>query len=486
MKIKTLYELAKQSLRSKKKNTRRTIFGLVFGMIIILPLSMAMLGINIGMDNKFEANSNYINYTIEVMDYRQELDDIDTVYEGDGGSTAGAISGSKHMQEFIDYDKHNICTVFEQYNFFVDELDFLYIDGQAIEGQSADKKYSLYFNVTDMDMNDTFFPASSLNKGVSVYEKGYDAGFEKDAKRQVVVTQRFLDRHNLNAQDVYGKNISLLSNGIEGNYFCKDYKVVGILNDEFLAIHDKNDAYYQADFYFLSYDMYDENGKRIINSDSDELTQDNPYALNIYNAVGRNMYGIATTFLRFESSKMTSLIELRDYIEETCKSNSPYFSETQSFYSFYYIYDLFSKITSVFMGVAVLVIVIILLNLFITVYHNVDYKSQYLAMLESMGMKENDLIKTYVTENFIVATKANIIISVISLVLGIVIRVLGDYSLNRVISLGFTLVPVWVMLVTIILGIAFVYATTLLIAYGCAKGFTKKNITEVLNSQNQN
>ena len=168
---------------------------------------------------------------------------------------------------------------------------------------------------------------------------------------------------------------------------------------------------------------------------------------------------------------------------ETCQKQHPILQATQVFYSFYNLSDIFHQITSVFMGVAVLVIVIILLNLFITVYHNVDYKSQYLAMLESMGMKEKDLVKTYVTENFIVATKANIIISVISLILGIVIKLLGDMTLSRVIQLGFTLVPVWAMIVVLILGMAFVYATTLLIAYGCAKDFTKKNITEVLNGK---
>lgn len=483
MKFKTLYELAKQSLRSKKKNTRRTIFGLVFGMIVILPLAMVMLGMNIGINNRFSDNANYINYTMEFLDYRQQLDDVDKIYQGNGIGSMGYVSGSKHLQEFIEYDKHNTCTVFEQYVYFVNKLEFLYVDGVKIEGSSYEKYYQLNFNVVDMDMCDTFFPASSLEKGVPVYEKGYDVGFEKDVKQQVVVTQRFLDRYNLDARDIYGKNISLNCSGIEEQHFCQDYRVVGILSDEFLSIHDSDDQFYFADFYFLSYDMYDQNGKRIIDSEDTSLIQNNPHALNYNYAGGKNPQGITSTYVRFESSNMTSLINLYKYIMETCQKQHPILQATKVFYSFYNLYDIFHQITSVFMGVAVLVIVIILLNLFITVYHNIDYKSQYLAMLESMGMKEKDLVKTYVTENFIVATKANIIISVISLTLGIVIRLLGDMTLNRVIQLGFTLVPVWAMIAVLILGVAFVYATTLLIAYGCAKDFTKKNIPEVLNGK---
>lgn len=486
MKFKAQYELAKQSLRSKKKNTRRTIFGLAFGMILILPLIMVMLGLNFGMSNQFEENANYINYTLDVMDYRQDLDDVGMIYEGNGSSIPGKISGSRHLQEFIAYDEKNICTVFEQYGYTVKDFNFLQVDGQVIAGQSDGRYYNVYFNVVDMDMCDTFFPASSLKKGVPLYEKGYDAGFEKDTKRQVVVTQRFLDKHNLTAQAVYGKNISLNYNALEGYYFCKDYKVVGILSNAFLSIHDSSDLFYAADFYFLSYDMYDQNGKRIIDSDSASLIQSNPYALNNNNAGGKDVDGVPYTYLRFESSNMMSLIRLYDYIHEEYQKLSPTFQETQLFRSFYYIYDVVHQITGVFLGVAVFVIIIILLNLFITVYHNVDYKSQYLAMLESMGMQEKDLIRTYLTESFIVATKANIVISVLSLIFGIVIRIMGGQMLNQVVSLGFTLVPVWAMIVALIMGIVFVYATTLLIAYGCVKGFTKKNITEVLNSKEQN
>lgn len=488
MKFKTLYELAKQSLRSKKKNTRRTIFGLTFGMVIIMPLIMVMMGLNFGMSKKFEDKQNYINFTLYNMsDYRVELDDIDTTYDVMGGSDMGRISGSKHLKELMEYDPHNTCTVFERYNLTSLEFNYLYINGEKVESNAVLDRHSVDMNVLDMDICEDFFPTSSIKKDVPIYVEGYDDGFKKDAKRQVVITQRFLDKYGLDAKDIYNQELSIKRYIREIDYFCKDYKVMGILSNEFLANQDPGDAFFKADIYFLSYDMYDENGKRIISDGDDESTVlANPYSLNINNASGTDNDGVARTYARFESADMNKIIELYKYINEKYAAQSPYIDATQTFRGLYSIYDTSEKINALLLALAIVVVMIILLNLFITVYHNIQYKSQYLAMLESMGMKENDLIKTYVTETFIVATKANIIISVISLVLGIVIRVFGDYSLNRVISLGFTLVPVWTMFVVLVWGIAFVFATTLLIAYGCAKGFTKKNITEVLNSQNQN
>lgn len=488
MKFKTLYELAKQSLRSKKKNTRRTIFGLVFGMVIILPLVMVMVGLNFGMSKKFESKQNYINFTLfNMSDYRVELDDVDTTYDVMGGSDMGRISGSKHLKELMEYDLHNTCTVFERYSLSLDKFDYFYIDGEKLESNLGFRYYPLYMNVVDMDICDDFFPTSSIKKDVPIYVKGYDAGFEKDTKRQVVVTQRFLEKHGIDAKDIYGKNLSIKKFIREYDYFCKDYKVVGILSNELLSNQDAWDVFFKADIYFLSYDMFDENGNRIISYGDDEsVVVANPYSLNINNVFGTDVDGVVTTYARFESTDMNKIIDLYKYINDRFAAQSPYIDASQTFRGLYSIYDIFDKINALLLALAIVVVIIILLNLFITVYHNVDYKSQYLAMLESMGMKEKDLVKTYVTENFIVATKANIIISVISLILGIVIKLLGDMTLNRVIQLGFTLVPVWAMIVVLILGVAFVYATTLLIAYGCAKGFTKKNITEVLNGKNQN
>lgn len=487
MKFKTLYELAKQSLRSKKKNTRRTIFGLSFGLVIILPLIMVMLGVNLGINNKFAKSSNRMNFTIEFMDYRQQLEDIESVYEGGGSSIPGELAGCLHIKEFMEYDKKVDSFVFEQYGNYVINKNVLYVDGKMLDFVQTNETKEYIYNVIDMDMNDSFFPHSSLKNTASIYVDGYDAGFKKDTKRQVVVTQRFLDNNNYKAEDFYDKNLSISQTGEDYDYFCKDYKVVGIISNEFLASHENSDQFYKADFYFLSYDMYDKSGERIISAGADvSVVQNNPYSLNVNKVFGKNTNNIPYTFVRFESEKAKSLIDIYRYFNEEYRDYTLSFSRSDAFGSFYYYYDTFRNIISVFMCVAITVVVIILLNLFITVYHNIDYKSQYLAMLESMGMKEKDLIKTFLMENFIIATKSNIIITVLSLVIGIIIKIFCDTSLKRVISLGFTLVPVWSILLAIILGIAFVYGTTLLIAYGCAKGFTKKNITEVLNSQNQN
>lgn len=487
MKFKTLYELAKQSLRSKKKNTRRTIFGLSFGLVMILPLIMVMFGVNLGINNKFAQNSSRMNFTVELMDYRQQLEDIESIYEGGGSTIPGELAGSIHLKEFIDHNKKVDSFVFEQYGNYLVNNNLFYIDGKILDYVQTTETKMYIYNVIDMDINDSFFPLSSMKNGISMYVNGYDAGFQKDTKRQVVVTQRFLDNNNYKAENFYGKNLSISQNGKDGSYFCKDYKVVGILSNEFLASHDEEDKFYKADFYFLSYDMYDVNGERIIPVKADiSVVQNNPYSLNVNNVFGKNTDNIPYTYVRFESTKSKSLIDIYEYINEEYKDYVFHLLDFGAFGSFYYYYDTYRNIISVFMTIAVTVIAIILLNLFITVYHNVDYKSQYLAMLESMGMKEKDLIKTYVTENFIIATKTNIIVSVLSLAIGIAIKLFSDIRLAQVINIGFTLVPVWSMVVTIILGIAFVYGTTLLIAYGCVKGFTKKNITEVLNSQNQN
>lgn len=488
MKFKTIYELAKQSLRSKKKNTRRTVFGLTFGMVIILPLIMVMIGLNFGMNKNFEDKQNYINFTLQnISDYHIELDDIDTTYDVMGGSDTGRISGSKHLKELMEYDPHNTCTVFERYNLTFLEFNYLYINGEKVESNVVLDRHSVDMNVVDMDICEDFFPTSSIKKDVPIYVEGYDAGFKKDTKRQVVLTQRFLDKYGLDAKDIYNQELSVKRYIREIDYFCKDYKVVGIISNEFLANQDPWDTFFEADIYFLSYDMYDGNGKRIISYGDDESTiLANPYSLNVNNASGTANDGEAWTYARFESTNINKIIELYKYINDKFAAQSPYIDESQAFIGLYSIYDTFDKINALLLALAIVVVIIILLNLFITVYHNINYKSQYLAMLESMGMKENDLIQTYLTENFIIATKANIAISVLSLILGIAVRIVGGKLVNSAVKLGFTIVPVWVMFVAVILGIAFVYGTTLLIAYGCAKGFTKKNITEVLNSQNQN
>lgn len=288
-------------------------------------------------------------------------------------------------------------------------------------------------------------------------------------------------------KNIYGKSLSIGKGKNEYGYFCKDYNVVGILSNEFLVNQDTMDTFYNADIFFLSYDMYDENGKRIISDGAGEnIVLANPYSLNINNVIGKDTDGNVCTYTRFESTNMSRLIKLYRYIVDRFVAQSPNIKASQTFLALYSVYDIFDKISALLLALAIIVVTIILFNLFITVYHNINYKSQYLAMLESMGMKEKDLIKTYVTENFIVATIANIAIVSISLVLGVVVKIVVDKIVNSTINLGFTIIPIWSMIVSLIFGVVFVYATTLLIAYGCAKSFTKKNITQVLNSQNQN
>jgi hypothetical protein len=512
MRYKEYHRLAKLSLQSHKKSTSAIVSGLATGFIILLPLLVVFFGINISANKQLNANPYLLYMEINMSDYRIETDNIAT-------PTSRTLSGSKNIDYFINtqlakdiivYEPHRLSSDFEYYT---EDNDYKPINLA---------EFKSYFSIIDLDKSNAFFPNNLIKYfPEGIFNKGYDQGFTGDGKKQVVLSEKMLTRNNLKAGDVYLKKITIRCNNTfefekDANtklsgYLCKDYTVVGIIKNEVSALYEITTSftpYMYSEMFFTSANVY-KYGQGILkpilkNNGTDEYKylyyenlNEKDFLNEEYMMLGWGQGGkrnsnstntIFTTNVHFESDSYKNLnkhnVMAHKHISEIYDDGpASTISTSLTYEKFNSLFEAANILSYLFGIVSLIIVMCSLINLYTTIKHSVEQSRFYLTMLRAIGAYDKAVIKLYLTQSFIISSRANIFVSTIGSVLCIGLKLITD-NLLKISKLQYNIsIPWHIIIICIISTIALIYALSLTFAFACTYKLSKKSIVSILNAK---
>lgn len=513
MKYKEYNRLAKLSLQTHKKSTSATVSGLSVGFIILLPILVILFGLNISVNKQLNAFP-YLLYTeIDMSDYRIETDNIET-------PTSRTLSGSKNIDFFIDTEFATDIIVYEPHRI---DSSFEYQIEDKLYNSLKSEQFFNTFNIIDLDKSNTFFPRNLIeNFPEGIFIKGYDQGFTGDGKQQVILSEKMLVRNGLSPDDIYLKPFTIkatsnfefgkdISEKLTG-YLCKNYTVVGIIKNEvtdhFYWMSTSFTPFMYSEMYFTSVNVY-ENKQGVLKpylkydaeSDCNYINYDNlaqkEHLNEEYMMLGWGQGGkrntnsantIFTTNVHFESDSYKNLnkhnVMAHKHISEIYADGpASTIAVSQTFKNFSQLYKLSNVLSYVFGIVALIIVLCSLINLYITIKNSVEQHKFYLTMLRAIGAYDKAVVKLYLTQSFIISSRANIFVSTIGSVLCIALKLITD-NLLKISKLQYNIsIPWYIIIICIISTIALIYALSLTFAFACSYKLSKKPIASILNAK---
>lgn len=523
MKIVEYFRLAKLSISEHKKSTASTIKGLAIGFIILLPLLSTLLGINFSVNRQLNEVPYLLYFETSMSDYRVETENsynTETNTYNLSGSNLDNIIDNSFLSNKIVYEKHILNSAYADENnvaeYSIGTNEYIPIVGKTLP-------YN-YYSIIDIDKSDSFFPKNLIEKySEGIFIKNCDQGFTNKGKQQVIVSEKFLNLLNLKAESVYNKTLSIrvtnnlnfkdnVTNIVSG-YICNKYKVVGIIKSEVTELYNfKNSynmySYMYSDLFFSSVNVYEneeailkpkvlenQNNKIILEyknfEDKEKLNEEYMmlgWSISGQNELSKNASTLFNTNFYAESNNYKEINKA-----EKMLNNHFYnlFKKDISALSFSPVYLKFEKINKevnlvsyILSFVGLIIALCAVINLYISIKHNVTQRKTYLTMLRAIGAKQSFIPKLYFSESLIIVSRANIFIAIIGFALSSAIKIVIDSALKMQHSFYNLSIPWAIILICVFSLIAFLYILGSLFAIMCTFRLSKKPIIKILNNTN--
>lgn len=514
MRIKEYIELAKRSLKLRKKSNRATIIALSLGFALTVPVIVALFGVNVSLNAQLNETPYLLYYDTCIADYRMDTEDY---IREDGG--AWQISGSKHIDYITDKKNAERMIIYEQY--FITENASTSIKVGSGEYSPILTEGKPSYSIIDIDKSDCIFPKNLTdNYAGGIFLKGYDKGFTDSGKKQVVLSERFLLSNGLNPDDVYLNNISIKANdelrlsdikdeyeSVEG-YLCNEYTVVGIIKSEIAGLYNQ---YYNnlmcSDLFFTDVNVYDADGNAVLKpyycrygekyyekylvydnfADKDRLNDE-------YMMIGLtgtdfirgnyiDTYG--NTCVYGESDGYSRLVRdingLNGRFTAALGENHDFVRVSEVFDKYNLIYNIANIVSLILLVVGLVLGISALINMYCSISHSVTERRYYLTMMRAIGAKDKVVPRLYMTESVITSAKACAFIAIVGFLLSMSIKLIFDKVLKAN-NVSYNLsIPWWTIFVTLLIAIVFVFAVGIFISYFLTKRLSKSKITDILN-----
>lgn len=515
MRIKEYIELAKRSLKLRKKSNRATIIALSLGFALAVPVIVALFGVNVSLNAQLNETPYLLYYETNIADYH--LDTEDYIRE-DGG--AKQISGSKHIDYITDNKNAERTIIYEQY-FIADDASTSIKVGSGEYSPiltEGDPSYS----IIDIDKSDCIFPKNLTdNYEGGIFLKGYDKGFTDSGKKQVVLSESFLLSNGLNPDDVYLNNVSIKANdelrlsdiedeykSVEG-YLCNEYTVVGIIKSEIAELYNQFYADLMcSDLFFTDVNVYDADGNAVLKpyyrrygekyyekylvydnfADKDRLN-DEYMMIGLTGSINkRGSYNIDTfsdTCIYGESDGYARLVRdingVNGRFTAGLGENHDFVRVSEVFDKYNLIYNIANIVSLILLVVGLVLGISALINMYCSISHSVNERRYYLTMMRAIGAKDKVVPRLYMTESVITSAKACAFIAIVGFLLSMSIKLIFDKVLKAN-NVSYNLsIPWWTIFVTLLIAIVFVFAVGILISYFLTKRLSKSKITDILN-----
>lgn len=520
MRKKEYFELANRSLRIRKKSNRSTVLGLAMGFALIVPIIVALFGVNVALTSQLNETPYALYYEIAMSDYRVDTDDYLDKSTLNTASVIRHVSGSSNIDYLTDNDSIDRAIVYEQYeiNSWSDKFSLSINNGafNTISGE-VDSKYS----IIDLDKSDSVFPSNLTENIESVFMDGYAQGFSNNGKQEIIVSEKFLQDRGISASDVYLKPITIkVSEMMEldasdtlvltEGYICYDYIVVGIIDASVTAMYNQyTQDFMGSDLFFTSVNVYDSAGTPMLKprflhygekdssryivydnlAQKDELNKEYMmlgWGLPMLSGISENnLYTVGNTRVYVESDNYArlskSLKEVNSYLSQKIGYMNDYAAASNIYNDYSLVYNLTSVVSLIILSISVVLGAGAFINMFCEISNSVRERRQYLTMMRAIGAKDKDIPRLYMLESVIISAKANILIIIIGFLLSMVVKLGFDAVLQRNNIVYRLSIPWWTIIVTIAVVVVAIFAVGMLFSYCCSKRLSKEKIVEILN-----
>lgn len=522
MVIKNYIELAKRSIKEHKRSTVSSILGVAFGFVFVIPIFILLFNIRVTIDSKLNQVPYTVYADISMVDHRLDVQDEKFEY----GIT---LAGKQHLQEVLDEKKIKSHIVYESialrdYNSNYPVI--CYVNGEERINKIFESEDFGHIAVIDTSKSDSIFPKNLENNfAEGIFAEGMDGGFSGNGKKQIIVSERFLDYLGLSAKDVYMQNFSMRSTqkvqvkheseqaaerAELTAYYFKDYKIVGVIRNEISQLYSAQDRdYMTADIFMTHSNVYDEDGNGVLKpkfgegsyytdiTDFDEKNQEYAY---LWFYIGRTTDGsyfsnnngtYLTTHVYFESDSYAHLLDVVDKINDNLKSlfrGKFEFVRTSEVVSAYksisYLADM---ISGILIAIGLVMATCAFVNQYATMKFSVDKRKYFLTMMRAVGAKDDSVVKLYGAEAVVISGIASAIFLVFGFVALVVTRIFVAKMMGILATkgmLGFSIGISWSSIfIGLLIGAAVLIGITLLLAYCSSYALSKKKITDVLNNE---
>lgn len=515
MRIKEYIELARRSLKIRKKSNRATIIALSLGFALTVPVIVALFGVNVSLNAQINEVPYLLYYETCIADYRIDTDDY---IRDDGG--AKQLSGSKHIDYITDNKNAERTIIYEQYFITENASTSIKLGNGEYTPILTDGKPT--YSIIDIDKSDNIFPKNLTdNYEGGIYLKGYDKGFTDSGKKQVILSERFLLSNGLNPDDVYLNKVSIKANdelrltdiedeyeNVEG-YLCNEYTVVGIIKSEIAELyydtHKTN--LMSSDLFFTDVNVYDDDGNAVLKpyycrygkegydkylvydnfADKDRLNEE--YMMigltgtdlirgNYIDTYGNTcVYGESNGYARL----LRDINGLNGRFTAALGESRDYAIASEVFDKYKLIYNVANIVSLIMLVVGLVLGLSALINMYCSISHSVNERKYYLTMMRAIGAKDKVVPRLYMTESVITSAKACAFIAIVGFLLSMSIKLIFDNVLKAN-NVSYDLsIPWWTIFVTLLAVIVFVFAVGILISYFLTKHLSKSKITDILN-----
>lgn len=516
MRIKDYMELAKRSLKIRKKTNRSTVIGLSLGFALLIPVIASLFGVNVSLNNQLNKTPYLLYYETSMSDYR-----IDTTDYAENNSIN--ISGSKHIDYLKNKDNVEHAIFYEQYplssmpDYNIKPMD-ISVDSGAFN--PINYRDESYYSIIDVGKSDSLFPRN-LTEYVDggIFLKGYDRGFDGDGKQQIVLSENFIIDNNLLPQDIYLKPLTVKVDGklnitedglteAQG-FLCYNYTVVGIIKSNIADMYDSKN-FMGSQMFFTSASVYDADGKAVLkpyyfrygkkeyerylvfdNFDNRE-TLNKEYMMLGWNMPGwfnktHNLSTFGSTGIFGECDGYAQLNKeingLNAYFAKAVGAVNDYVEGSPIYIKYQLVFNITNIVTLVLLIASLVLGMSALLNMFCSISHNVRERKQYLTMMRAIGAKDNAIPRLYMTESAILCSKAAVTITVVGFLLSMAVKLIFDSVLKQhKVSYNLSM-PWWVIIATTLAVVAVVYIIGISFSYLCTKRLSKQKITSILNNE---
>lgn len=518
MKLSDYVRLGRISIKARKKSTKNTVFGMAFGLILLVPMIFFALAFYTDLSTQVNSIKTASEFNIELKNINDKS--ASTPYkeytEGNSGQNGcPAFSFYTELTELEQVEDY-ILSEYVSLPFLGGGEMMLVIDGEKFDIGASQGNSKIFDNLYGFNrMKIIFTEESSVNMFTEAELYDYkeltgksspfmnvcNDGFKESTKgkSEIIISETILRLWGIDKDDIANKEISILypkmqlggqmnylridNDTVPNNtvinaqeadeeyqlYFCYNFKVVGILKNDFYELPGKRDeghiwvtaasVYYpkgKQQYKSIDYSYIAEEGKEAVLTFEDNINKlleknvDEQYMLFIQNTVNK-YYEMYRNNLELELNHMELTLQLKDYsmvsplipelktILKAAYSDYPQ-NEFASLianevYTQFMMIDQVGKILIiVFSAIGGIIFFTNMLNLLNTVRYSVESRKNYIGVMRAIGAKSRIIPKMYIFEMLIIFFKTFIRVGIFGTLISYGIK----YGLDK----GFSYMPV--------------------------------------------
>ena len=513
MKFTDYIRLSSLSVKARKRSTKNTVFGMSFGLILLIP--MIFFAIAFYTDLSLQVNSiktaselniplKNINDGSSSIPYKDRTTDAD---RQEGLSAFSNFDDLIEMEEATEYILSQYCSLPLIYSYGDDNAKLILGGEEFIIGSTDPNSNNNYNNQSSgMSKMKIIFPEESTSNMFTEAElydykqmtgkstpfvSGCSNGFTEstNGKNEIIISEKLIELWGIDKDEIGNEEISIkypkfklgdyYKNFMIDNdytayneliqsqpadpeyelYLCYNFKVVGIIKDDYFTMPGKEEeaqiwvtapsVYYPEDRYdykAIDYTITYEDMKGTyitFNDDIEDMLEanvDNQYMFLMQGMANLYTESYSRSGMGFKLNNMNLTLQIKDYAmlatvlpllkndilkvaySDMTANDFPQVVANEVYTVFNMIDQIGKILIIVFMTIGGIIFFTNMLNLLNTVRYSVESRKNYIGVLRAIGTKSRVIPRLYICEMLIIFFKTLIRVAIFGTILSYLIK----------------------------------------------------------------